>query len=186
MPSTDLLSSRAKRLVAFAVLALALAGCKKTPAPPEGPRIELTSDTRSSIDRALAAYDDVASKLASDQTSTVLGDAEELERAAAAASKSAPPSLRPTLESLSSAAGGLQRADQDDANAVRMAFGEVSRAAIALVRADSTLSKGRQVYECSMTEGYGKWMQTTDKIANPYMGSRMLECGVEVAWDAKP
>ncbi len=97
-----------------------------------------------------------------------------------------PPSLRPTLESLSAAAGDLQRADQEDPASVRKAFGKVSRDTIALVGADSTLSKGRYVYECAMTEGYGKWIQTTDKIANPYMGSRMLECGAEVAWDANP
>lgn len=180
------LAPRAVRLVAPAALVLALAGCTKTPATTDGPRIELTTDARSSIDRALGAYDDIRSKLAGDQIAAISGDARRLEQAAAAASKSAPPSLRPMLESLSAAAGDLQRADQDDPGAVREAFGNVSRAAIALVGADSTLSEGRQVYECSMTEGYGKWIQTTDKIANPYMGSGMLECGAEVAWEANP
>ncbi|MDH3622580.1 MAG: hypothetical protein OEQ49_01810 [Myxococcales bacterium] len=185
MTSTNPLAPPAMRLVAGAAVLMTLVGCSKTSPAAEGPQIELTAEARSSIDRALEAYDDIRSKLASDQT-TVSDDAQRLERAAADASKSAPPSLRPTLESLSAAAGDLQRADQEDPASVRKAFGKVSRDTIVLVGADSTLSKGRYVYECAMTEGYGKWIQTTDKIANPYMGSRMLECGAEVAWDANP
>ncbi len=180
------LMPNAGRLVASAAMVLSLAGCSKTPAATEGPRIELTAEARSSIDRALDAYDDIRSKLASDQVAAISGDAQRLGQTARAASKSASPSLRPTLESLSAAAADLQRADQDDPGAVRKAFGKVSRDVIALVGADATLSEGWRVYECSMTEGYGKWIQTTDKIANPYMGSRMLECGAEVAWDANP
>lgn len=180
------LAPRAVPLVAHAVVALALVGCSRTPAATDGPPIELTAEARSSIDRALGAYDDIRSKLAGDQIAAISGDAQRLEQAATAASKSAPPSLRPTLESLSAAARDLQQADQDDPGAVRKAFGKVSQATITLVRGDSTLSEGRRVYECSMTEGYGKWIQTTDKIENPYMGSRMLNCGAEVAWEANP
>lgn len=172
-------------LVACAALALALVGCTKTTSTTEGPQVEMTPEARADIDRALATYDDIRSKLARDQTATVSDDARRLEQAAGDASKSVPPSLRPTLESLSTAAAGLQRANRDDPDAVRGAFGDVSRAAIALVGADSRLSEGRYIYECSMTEGYGKWIQTTDKVSNPYMGSRMLECGAEVAWDAR-
>ncbi|MDH3201066.1 MAG: hypothetical protein OEM15_09255 [Myxococcales bacterium] len=185
MISTKTPAPESTRLAVSAAIFLALVGCSKAAPADKGPRIELTAEARLGIDRALGAYDDIRSKLASDQIA-VSGDAQRLELAAADASKSAPASLRPTLESLSAAAGDLQRADQDDPEAVRKAFGKVSRATIALLGADSTLSKGRYVYECPMTEGYGKWIQTTDKIANPYMGSRMLECGAEVAWDASP
>ncbi|MDH3726935.1 MAG: hypothetical protein OER77_05345 [Myxococcales bacterium] len=185
MTSKNPLAPGAMRLVAGAAMILTLVGCSKAAPADKGPRIELTAEARSGIDRALGAYDDIRSKLASDQIA-VSGDAQRLEQAAADASKDVPPSLRPTLESLSAAARDLQRADQDDPGAVREAFGNVSRATIALVGADSTLSEGRQVYECSMRKGYGKWIQTTDKIANPYMGSGMLECGAEVAWDENP
>ena len=185
MTRTNSLAPRRTRLVACVALTLALVSCSK-PATTEGPRLELSPEAQSSIDRALAAYDDVRSKLASDQVAAVSDDAQRLGQAAADASKSAPPSLHATLESLSTAAAGLQSANPDDPDAVRGAFGEVSRAAIALVAADSRLSDGRYVYECFMAEGYGKWLQTSDKVANPYMGSRMLECGSEVAWDANP
>lgn len=185
MTRTRSLAPRRTQLVACVALTLALVSCSK-PATTEGTRVELTPEARSSIDRTLAAYEDIRSKLASDQIAAVSGDAQRLEQAAADASKNAPPSLRPTLESLSAAAASLQRASQDDPDAVRSAFGEVSRAAIALVGADSTLSAGRHVYECSMAEGYAKWIQATDKVSNPYMGSRMLECGAKVAWDENP
>ena len=186
MTSTNPFVPRTMLAVACAAMALALVGCSKTPSTPEGPQVELTPEARASIDRALATYDDIRSKLATDQTAAVSDDAQRLEQAARDASKSAPPSLRPMLESLSTAGAGLQRANRDDPDAVRRAFSDVSRATIALVGADSRLSEGRYIYECAMTEGYGKWVQTTDKVSNPYMGSRMLECGAEVAWDAKP
>jgi len=186
MTSTDPFVPRTMLLAACAAMALALVGCSKTPSTTDRPQVELTPEARASIDRALATYDDIRSKLAMDQTAAVSDDAKRLEQAAGDASKAAPSSLRPTLESLSTAAAGLQSANRDDPDAVRRAFGDVSRATIALVGADSGLSEGRHIYECSMTEGYGKWIQTTDKVSNPYMGSRMLECGAEVAWDAKP
>lgn len=186
MTTTRPLASRRSRLIACAAVTLALGGCSKVTPKAEGPRIELTADSRASIDRALARYDDIRSKLANDQTAAVSEDAQRLEQAAKDATNGSPPSLRPTLEFLSTAAAGLQNADRADPEAVRKAFGDVSRATISLLGADARLSKGRIIYECAMTEGYGKWIQTTEKVSNPYMGSRMLECGAQVAWDANP
>lgn len=177
---------RKARAVMFVALALALVGCSKTPAATEGPRTELTTESRAQIDRVLGAYEAIRAKLASDQTAAIATDAQRLAQTARDAAGSAPPSLRPLLESLSTAAASLQGTTPDDADAVRKAFGVVSQATIALLGADSSLTEGRYIYDCPMTEGYGKWLQTTETVSNPYMGSRMLECGAEVAWDARP
>ena len=96
MTRTRSLAPRRTQLVACVALALALVSCSK-PATTEGTRVELTPEARSSIDRTLAAYEDIRSKLASDQIAAVSGDAQRLEQAAADASKNAPSSLSPVL-----------------------------------------------------------------------------------------
>lgn len=63
----------------------------------------------------------------------------------------------------------------------RQAFGEISRGVVALIAADKTLQAGRFLFSCPMARGYQRWVQTAPKMANPYMGSRMLECGEAVA-----
>jgi hypothetical protein len=30
-----------------------------------------------------------------------------------------------------------------------------------------------------MAKGYKKWVQVSEAVSNPYMGSEMLECGTE-------
>ena len=67
-------------------------------------------------------------------------------------------------------------------NAEVAEFGEVSRAFVALLRAAPALQAGRHLFHCPMAQGFPKWVQTTEKMANPYMGKAMLECGSERPW----
>lgn len=65
----------------------------------------------------------------------------------------------------------------------RKAFGDVSKALIALVEANEKRKKGKvelptlHLFECSMASPYGRWLQDDRAISNPYMGSRMPRCG---------
>ena len=68
-----------------------------------------------------------------------------------------------------------------DLQAVRLAFGELSRGVVAVVAADSTLQPARFLFECPMARGYQRWVQTTPEMKNPYMGKRMLECGSAIS-----
>jgi hypothetical protein len=68
---------------------------------------------------------------------------------------------------------------KDDADTVRKAFGEVSQRLLAILAADRSLAEGLHVFECPMAQGYKKWAQPAAKISNPYMGTRMPECGSE-------
>ena len=81
------------------------------------------------------------------------------------------------------AAEALSRAPVDDPDAVRKAFGEVSRSVVALLAAEPSLREGLNIFECSMAQGYQKWVQKTETIENPYMGSQMLACGTKATWD---
>ena len=90
--------------------------------------------------------------------------------------------MRDPLEDLSSAADRLARVERGDLDAAREAFGELSRALIALLSEDPSLQEGRYVYECPMVDGYKKWVQVSEGTSNPYMGRKMLECGTEAGF----
>ncbi|MCB9730943.1 MAG: DUF3347 domain-containing protein [Deltaproteobacteria bacterium] len=68
-------------------------------------------------------------------------------------------------------------ADAKDIEAARLIFGEISKAFIGLVAADKHLGRGLHAFTCPMAKGYKKWVQTTEKVANPYMGKTMGQCG---------
>ena len=57
----------------------------------------------------------------------------------------------------------------DDA---RASFGVISGELVKLVQGE----QGIYVMNCPMVKN-GVWIQTVSKIANPYMGKKMLECG---------
>ena len=70
-----------------------------------------------------------------------------------------------------------------DLKVVRVAFGELSRGVVGAIAADPTLQVGRFLYQCPMAKGYQRWVELKPRMENPYMGSRMLECGsAVVAW----
>jgi len=68
-----------------------------------------------------------------------------------------------------------------DWKAARIAFGDLSRGVVAATAADVTLQPGRFLFECPMARGYQRWVQLEEKMANPYMGLRMLACGTRPA-----
>lgn len=61
-----------------------------------------------------------------------------------------------------------------DIKAARAAFGPLSDAVIAAVRADPAAHGVRLAY-CPMADA--SWLQKEEKIRNPYYGSSMLSCG---------
>lgn len=114
----------------------------------------------------LDAYDAVRAKLADDQ---LPGDtAASLAQQATAAGADAVHAAATQLQTI------------QDIEAARKQFGEVSRALIERLR--SAPPEGVYLYECPMAQGYGKWLQKQQPMANPYMGKRMLECGASSEW----
>jgi hypothetical protein len=86
------------------------------------------------------------------------------------------------LEALAAAAEALPQAGEE-LGAVRQKFANVSQHLVGVIAAEPSLAEGRYVFECPMVEGYQKWVQAKNEIANPYMGSAMLDCGMVSKWE---
>ena len=76
----------------------------------------------------------------------------------------------------------LAAAPATDLPRLRREFGDVSRHVVALLTAEASLARGLHVFECPMAEGYGRWVQPSADISNPYMGTRMPACGTETSF----
>ncbi len=159
----------------------AAVGCYESSKAPEAPASSLSGAARASIESALKAYEGIRAALAQDRAN-VRGPALQLAGAATVALGAAPPALRPQLEDLSSSAQKLATMMTEDVAEVRKTFGQVSESVVALLAAEPSLQKGRHLFECPMAEGYKKWVQLGETVSNPYMGSRMLECGATAAY----
>ncbi len=125
-----------------------------------------------SLTQALDRYEALRSKLAADD-GAVQDDANALATAAKEAKRDA----------LALAASALAKLPAEDLAALRKQFGEVSKEIVALVAEMPALQEGRHVFVCPMAQGYQKWVQREEKMANPYMGKKMLECGSASEWE---
>lgn len=141
------------------------------------------ADTAATVAPTLSAYEEIRATLAADDISGATAQAQTLASAATTAEADAPEALRGHLSNTAKAAEALSGTPTDDANAVRKAFGEVSRSVVALIGTDPSLQESAHVFECSMAQGYQKWVQRTETIENPYMGQSMLACGSKATWD---
>lgn len=191
-------------LVLGFVLALGLAssckkddGAKKEPAPtartkdPSAktpatkPPVAVAKPTASEADVAAALavmtpYEACRTKLAADK-----GDlAECAAQIAEVAAKKTDGPAADAMKEIATAAAALAKAPADDIEGLRVAFGDVSKPVEAMLTAIPAAAAKYKVYECPMAKGFKRWAQPiegeTVAMANPYMGTKMLECGSEV------
>jgi hypothetical protein len=120
-----------------------------------------------------AAYETTRAALADDDFSRAKDGAAALTKAAKVEPSEG--HLRHHYEPIAKAAGTF--ADAKDIEAARLVFGEISKAFIGLVAADKHLGRGLHAFACPMAKGYKKWVQTSEKVSNPYMGKTMGQCG---------
>jgi Cu(I)/Ag(I) efflux system membrane fusion protein len=175
-------NGRSTMVLVCALLATAssVSGCSKgKDATP--PQSSLSTATRAQVDEVVSAYEVVRKALAAD-SSDVTTQSRALADSAKNATASVPEPVRSALEDVASAASRLAEGSGGDLDAARTAFGEVSRALISVLSSDPGLQAGRHVYECPMAKGYKKWVQISEGVSNPYMGSEMLQCGEEAAF----
>ncbi len=120
-----------------------------------------------------AAYETTRAGLADDDLSRAKDGAAALTKAAKVQPSEG--HLRHHYEPIAKAAATF--ADAKDIGAARLVFGDISKAFIGLVAADKHLGEGLHAFTCPMAKGYKKWVQTTEKLSNPYMGKAMSQCG---------
>jgi Cu(I)/Ag(I) efflux system membrane fusion protein len=133
----------------------------------------------------VTTYESLRADLADDNATRAPALAKKIRASSLAASQTAT-TTKAQLDDVTKAATALKDIAATDVPAVRLAFGELSRAMIALFVADPTLQKGRHVFMCPMAKGFQKWVQPSDKLQNPYMGKKMLECGADSTWSVAP
>lgn len=175
---------RPRTLAATLVLSLGCAQRAPRPAPPPVvdpvPMTEAAprgSDAPATSLAVLGAYERVRALLAADQLAGVADAAMALDRAARAAVAETG-----TAHFASIAEGASALASAGDLAAARTAFGRISQHVIELLAHDEALARGQHVFQCPMATGYGKWVQPTSQLENPYMGKAMLSCGSESTW----
>jgi len=148
----------------------------KTPAATLGLSEEAVGLTR----EALSIYEDMRADLAVDKTGTVPALAAKLSGAVKAAGNAAPHTARPRYQAVVTAADKLAEIAGSESAKVRLQFGEVSRPIVALLVAAPELAGSYHVFQCPMAKGYKRWVQPTASLSNPYMGTRMPTCGMEL------
>lgn len=122
--------------------------------------------------RVLASYETIRAALAADNGRGVAAQARRIAQIGAS-------SQNAHLRRAARAGETLATVSASDLPALRRAFGELSRPLVVLLSATPALT-GYHLFECPMADGYKRWIQRTEQIENPYMGSRMLTCGAPV------
>lgn len=175
---------RKHALLSSLALTLGFVACSKAEEPAAAPapaKAEAAAESAPQVEPVFAAYERARAQLADDQAD-VAAVAGELEKAARDAAAGAPAKAKPHLEALAGAAKQLGTTSGGDIEAIRLAYGDVSKHLVALVAAYPALGEKRHVFECPMAKGYQKWVQVEEEMANPYMGKAMLACGMKSKW----
>jgi membrane fusion protein, copper/silver efflux system len=149
--------------------------------PPGVPSQPLPPQALEYARAALGATEQARAKLAADS----LEGLEPLAREVAQALRQAATGLGPDMGAslLQSGAEAAERlATAREPAQARKAFGDLSRALVALAMADERLRQGWSIFECPMEEGFNKWVQREGALENPYMGQQMLACGRASEW----
>lgn len=148
-----------------------------------GPELDIGAKIdASAMAVVFGGYDTVRAKLAADDLN-VAGDAMALSESALAAAE-ASAGAADLLRAVAKESARLAELDGNDVQRSREQFGEVSRALITVLERYPELREGLFVFECPMASKYKKWIQSDAQLANPYMGTQMLECGGESEWSA--
>lgn len=138
------------------------------------PATAMADDDETGIATDLERYFGIGTALAAD-------DLDAARKAAASLTK------KSGDDQTSAAARDLARAD--DLGAARGAFGSLSKRLVG--RLEAAAERGEKVpehhvFQCPMAKPYGKWLQRTKEISNPYMGRAMPRCGKLLASAAAP
>lgn len=131
--------------------------------------------TGSPAQKLITAYLGVQRKLAADDAKGARAAFGQLRAAADAKDLSGDVALRQRISAAAAAGAGAK-----DLEAARTAFVKASDGMLDWLRRDgNALTSSVRIAHCPMAQdGKGaRWVQTESKVANPYYGSEMLECG---------
>ena len=136
-----------------------------------------SENTRVETQKVLDIYEKIRILLASDTLVGLETYCDEIVALTKQIEFSAPDNLKPRYTIISNKAKDLKKAKESDMDGARQDFGYLSKSIIELLQEEPSLQKNLHIFECPMAQDYQKWLQKESKINNPYMGSKMLECG---------
>jgi hypothetical protein len=150
-----------------------------TAAAPAAAPAKLAAPLLAAVRESLAAYEKTRESLAADDLAAAQTNAAVVLTTSARAAKMAlAAETQRVLQEVAASANGIQKAP--DIDEARRMFGELSQRVVALLVREPVLRTGRSLFMCPMAPGYKKWVQTSRKLENPYMGKRMPHCGMPV------
>jgi len=150
------------------------------PSPPTKVIKGQPSDDKTFAAEMMRSYELCRALLAADTGEGVADCANGIAVASKSAQAEAPEAAGEHIASLAKAAEALAGTKPDDMGALRLSFGGVSEAVVAMLRAAPDTARHYHVFECPMAKGYKRWVQPGATLDNPYMGAKMLRCGSEV------
>ena len=141
-----------------------------------------------SMANLLAAYYELSEHLANDKLDPLADSANHLVRAAEAlateAAEEDDSTLAAAAEHVARAATDFAKITPAEPDAARTAFASISRAIVDLLAEHGGprwLGDKLFLFECPMADEFGfkQWLQPNEDMRNPYMGQRMLKCGMQ-------
>jgi len=144
---------------------------------------EIPSGAFAPLQQSFGVYGQVRGLLAGDQIDGLAPRAERLAGLLGDARRAVPgssPDLAKRIDEATEAAESLQKAGSlQDA---RASFAQLSQELTGLAACEPKLAAGWHLFECSMTSGFNRWMQSGDQVENPYQGKAMQTCGSPSDW----
>jgi hypothetical protein len=158
---------------------IALGACQGAPATRRAPG----EPGGAAIDygqQALGAYETLRGLLATDRLDGVNEAAARL-AAAARRCEQRGGGAAGVWHGLATSGEQLAAVAKPDLVLARRLFGDVSRAALAVLAKEPALREGRYHFSCP-AGGSGEWIQVGDEAENPYLGSALPHCGTAAKW----
>lgn len=163
-------------LLAAALVVFGCGGTAPTEQATDAPATETpAAEKPESVAAVFNHYEEARALLAADKAEGLAAAAEAIGQSANAAKADVNEGAAAHLGMAADESAKLAAAA--DIEQARMAFGEVSRHLVQAVVADASLAGGRVALHCPMAKGYQHWIQTSETVSNPYMGTAMPECG---------
>lgn len=144
---------------------------------------EIPAGAFAPLQESFAAYDQVRALLAGDRIDGVAPHAERLAGLLGDARRAVPRGSRDLARRVDAALDAAERLRKAGTlEAARASFAQLSQELTGLAACEPKLAAGWHLFECSMTSGFNRWMQSGDQVENPYQGKAMQTCGSPSDW----
>lgn len=173
-----------KTSLAVALMSLVVVGCSEQSSTSNSQQNAASTDALNSqqqavVDRITEAYLSIQSQLASDSIDQVPAQLQAIRDSAQSLQDQAGQADNSKLKTQGSAIAKAADFQAKDVKQARNKLVDLSDSVIKLVQAhppsDAAASE-LYLAECPMVDN-GLWLQPQQQVTNPYMGSRMLQCG---------